>query len=57
MTADEIQAPLEGEVETDWDEVRRLAQSRAYANWNDVKELVDEQAQAFKIRSPYDSDE
>lgn len=38
-------------------EVERLAQTNAYKNWNDVKVLVHEQAQALKIRSPYDSNE
>ena len=48
---------LQGEVETDWNEVRRLACSSAYDNWNDVQQLTDEQAQSLEIRSPYDSDE
>ncbi len=52
-----LAAALQGEVETDWHEVRRLARSSAYDNWNDVKELINEQAKAFKVRSPYDSDE
>ena len=48
---------LLGGIETDWTEVRRLAESNAYKNWNDVKELVHEQAQTLQIWSPYDSDE
>jgi hypothetical protein len=48
---------LLGEIETDWAEVKRLAQNNAYKNWNDVKELVHEQAQALQVRSPYHSDE
>ncbi|RME94113.1 MAG: hypothetical protein D6766_06705 [Verrucomicrobia bacterium] len=52
-----VAAALLHEVETDWNEVRRLAQSGAYANWHDVKHLVDEQAKALQVRSPYDSDE
>ncbi len=52
-----LAAALQGEVETDWAEVRRLAQSPAYGDWNEVKELTDEQAQALKVRSPYHSDE
>lgn len=48
---------LSGEIETDWNEVQRLAQSNAYGNWNDVKQLIDEQAQALQLRSPYDSHE
>jgi hypothetical protein len=52
-----LAAALQGEVETDWTEVRRLAQSPAYGEWNEVKELTDEEAQALKLRSPYDSHE
>lgn len=48
---------LQNEVETDWNEVRRLASSSAYDNWNDVQQLTNEQAQALKVRSPYDPDE
>jgi hypothetical protein len=50
-------AALQGEIETDWAEVKRLAQTSAYANWTDVMELTHEQAKALKIRSPYHSDE
>jgi hypothetical protein len=46
---------LQGEVEMDWREVRRLAESPAYKNWPQVKELIDEQAKALQIRSPDDS--
>jgi len=52
-----LAAALQGEVETDWAEVKRLAKSNAYKNWNEVKELVHEQAQAIQVRSPYHSDE
>ena len=52
-----LAAALQGEVETDWAEVKRLAKCNAYKNWNDVKELVHEQAQAIQVRSPYHSDE
>ena len=52
-----LAAALHDEFETDWDEVRRLAQDKAYKNWNDVKQLVHEQAQALQVRSPYDSHE
>ena len=52
-----VAAALLGEVECDWSEVRRLAEHNAYQNWNDVKELVHEQAQAFQVRNPCDSDE
>jgi hypothetical protein len=52
-----LAAALQGEVETDWKEVRRLAESPAYKNWPQVKELIDEQAKALQIRSPSDSDE
>ncbi|HIG30385.1 MAG TPA: hypothetical protein EYQ50_22330 [Verrucomicrobiales bacterium] len=48
---------LQKEVETDWEEVRRLAMDRAYDNWNDVKELIDEQAEVIQVRSPYDPNE
>jgi len=51
-----LAAALLGEIETDWIEVQRLAQDSAYANWNEVKELVDEQAQALQVRSPYHTD-
>ncbi|MCU0772352.1 MAG: hypothetical protein MUE94_11385 [Verrucomicrobia bacterium] len=52
-----LAAALLGEIETEWAEVKRLAQHNAYENWNDVKELVHEQAQALQVRSPYHSDE
>jgi hypothetical protein len=48
-------AALQSEIELDWSEVRRLAEERAYGNWNDVLALIDEEAEALKIRSPYDS--
>ena len=51
-----LAAALSGEIETDWDEVKRLAKCNAYKNWHDVKELVHEQAQALQIRSPYHSE-
>jgi len=52
-----IAAALQGEVETDWQEVRRLAESGAYQNWDRVKALIDEQAEILQVRSPGDSDE
>ena len=52
-----LAAALQGEVETDWAEVKRLAKNAAYKNWSDVKEIVHEQAQALQIRSPYHTDE
>jgi hypothetical protein len=51
-----LAAALRDEVEVDWREVKRLAGTSAYSNWQDVKVLVDEQAEALKVRSPYDSD-
>lgn len=51
-----LAAALVREVETDWAEVKRLAEHRAYDNWLDVKGQVDEQARALGVRSPYDSD-
>jgi hypothetical protein len=52
-----LAAVLEGEVEVDWNEVKRLANANAYSNWADVKALTNEQAKTLQIRSPYDSDE
>jgi hypothetical protein len=52
-----LAAALQGEVEIDWNEVRRLARSNAYDNWNDVQELIHAQAQALQVRNPCDSDE
>jgi len=52
-----LAAALRNEVETDWPEVRRLAQSNAYKNWNGIKETVYAEAKALQIRSPYASDE
>jgi hypothetical protein len=52
-----LAAALQVEIEVDWAEVKRLAQDHAYQNWHDVNELVNEQAQALQVRSPYDSDE
>ncbi|MCP5519367.1 MAG: hypothetical protein H7A45_19155 [Verrucomicrobiales bacterium] len=51
-----LAAALLDEVETDWAEVRRLANAPAYANWPEVKALIDEQAEALQIRSSGDSD-
>lgn len=52
-----LAAALLAEVETDWAEVRRLAEHPAYRNWRDVKALVHEQAQALQVRDPYDPHE
>ena len=52
-----LAAALQDEVEIDWSEIRRLAQSPAYRNWPEVKRITHEQAEALQIRSPYDSDE
>ena len=52
-----LAAALLAEIETNWAEVKRLAENPAYKNWNDVKQLVHEQAQALQVRSPYHSDE
>ncbi len=52
-----LAAALREEIETDWREVKRLAQSSAYQNWKDVEALVYEQAKALQVRSPYDSDD
>lgn len=58
MTAAQLlAAALQNEIETDWQEIRRLAQTSAYANWPDVKALTDEEAKTLQVRSPYDSDE
>lgn len=51
-----IAAALLAEVETDWAEVKRLAQGPEYANWRDIKATVYEQARALQVRSPYDPD-
>jgi hypothetical protein len=52
-----LASALQGEVETDWSEVRRLAESGAYDNWDEVKVLIHEQAQALQVRNPCDSNE
>jgi len=52
-----LAAALEGEVEVDWNEVKRLANENAYANWADVKALTNEQAKTLQVRGPFDSDE
>lgn len=52
-----IAAALQDEVEIDWREVQRLAESNAYQNWHHVKTLIHEQAQVLQVRSPGDSDE
>jgi|GEM_PF-4296973 len=49
-------AALQGEIELDWAEVRRLAEDRAYRIWPDARALIDEEAEALQIRSPYHSD-
>ncbi len=50
-------AALQAEVEIDWRETKRIARTAAFANWPEVKKLIDEQAKALKIRSPYHSDQ
>jgi hypothetical protein len=52
-----LAAALAGEVEVDWSEVKRLAQTSAYASWAEVEALTYEEAKALQIRSPYHSDE
>ncbi len=52
-----LAAALLNEVETDWEEVQRLAKNNAYQNWDAVKKLVHEEAQALRVRSPYHSAE
>lgn len=52
-----LAAALLGEVEVDWPEVRRLAETTAYANWPAVKALINEQAKTLQIGSPCDSNE
>ena len=52
-----LAAGLLGEVEMNWIEVKRLAGSSAYANWNELKDLVNEQAKALLVGSPYHTDE
>ena len=52
-----LAAGLQDEIEVDWAEVKRLANSSAYANWPDVKALVNEQAETIQVGSPYDPDE
>jgi hypothetical protein len=52
-----VAAALRDEVETDWNEITRLAKLEAYANWADVKDLIDEQAKTLQVRSPYHTDE
>ena len=51
-----LASALQGEIEIDWNEVRRLAQTNNYDNWKHVQELTHEQAKAFKVRSPYNPD-
>ncbi len=45
------------EFELDWREVKRLANIKEYLVWPQVKALIDEQAQALSVGSPYDSHE
>jgi hypothetical protein len=51
-----IAVALRGEIEVNWDEVRRLARLPAYHNLNECKTLVDEVANELKIKSPLHSD-
>jgi hypothetical protein len=52
-----VAAGLNGEVEIDWGEVKRIAQDSAYGNWSDVRQLINEEAKTLQVRSPYDSNE
>jgi hypothetical protein len=47
---------LRGQIEVDWDEVRRLAKLPEYRNFADCKKLIEETANELKIKSPFDSD-
>lgn len=50
-----VAVALQGEVEIDWREVRRLAQNPAYNNWNYVSAFVHEQSKTLQVGCPYDS--
>ncbi len=47
---------LDGAIEMDWDEVRRLANLREYRNLPECLKLVKEVADELKIKSPLHSD-
>jgi hypothetical protein len=50
-----IAAALRGELEMDWQEVRRMAKLPEFQNETDVLESINAEAKALGVRSPYDS--
>jgi hypothetical protein len=52
-----IASALEGEAEIDWKEVLRLARLAAYDNETMVKNIIEREAEALGLRSPYNTDE
>lgn len=52
-----VDAALNGEVEIDWNEVLRVAKLPAYGNEADIRQLIDSEAKALALRSPYHPDE
>jgi len=52
-----IDAGLKREVEIDWNETLRIAKLPAYKNEADVRQLIEAQAKALALRSPYNPDE
>jgi hypothetical protein len=47
---------LTGALQMDWQEVRRLAETREYKVFDEVKRLVQEVSRELKVSSPYHSD-
>jgi hypothetical protein len=47
---------LTGALQMDWQEVRRLAETREYKVFDEVKRLVQEVSRELQVSSPYDSD-
>jgi hypothetical protein len=52
-----VDAGLKCEVEIDWNETLRIAKLPAYKNEADVRQLIESEAKALALRSPYDSAE
>jgi hypothetical protein len=50
-----IAAGLRNEFEMDWKELRRIAKLREYQNETDVVQIVEAEAKALALGSPYDS--
>lgn len=48
---------LQGKMQMDWQEVRRIAQLPGFRVWPECKIVVNELCEELGLQNPYDSDE